>query len=286
MTMAGDLAERVDMFLAASVGGPLRRAAMLLAQDPSIATYDFRTAVVLGMVSRVRELLAADPGLALRRDGRSGWPPLLGVCSSRWHRVDPVRAEGLLAVARLLLDAGAEPNTRAGESGQRGHCSTLFGAAGCASNPAITRLLERGAIPEDHTLYLAAFFPDHECLRLLLPYMADLAGSTALATPISVNDLDGVRLLDAGVDPDRPLSADLFGELDRRAADRHGGRRRRGRLRRRVGGVAAAARCRPHHGGSGRLVTLSAGVAPGAPGRGRAAGPPRRGGRRLQPDMS
>lgn len=205
-----DLAERVDMFLRASVGGPIIRAATLLHEYPEIAGYDFRTAIVLGDVARVREFLAADPELAFR-PGDQGWPPLLAVCSSRWHR-DPARAAGLLAVARLLLDAGADPNTRAGEPGQRGHCSTLFGAAGCANNPAITRLLlDRGAVPDDHTVYLAAFFPDHECLRLLLPH-ADLVASTAIVAPISNNDIEGVRLLlDAGVDPRRPLPADLFG---------------------------------------------------------------------------
>jgi hypothetical protein len=103
------LAEQVDALLRASVGGPERRAARLLEMYPEIAGYDFRTAVVLGDVDRVRELLANDPELAVRPTEPVGWPPLLGVCSSRWHRIDPSRAEGLLEVARMLLDAGADP---------------------------------------------------------------------------------------------------------------------------------------------------------------------------------
>jgi len=207
-----DLAERVDAFLRSSAGGPERRATRFLEMHPEIAGYDFRTAVVLGDVDRVRELLANDPGLAVRPTAPVGWPPLLGVCSSRWHRIDPSRTEGLLEVARTLLDAGADPNTRT-LPGRRPRCSTLFAAAGTSNNPQITRLLlERGAIPEDETLYLAAFFPDHACLRLLLSHDASLDTTFALSAPISTGDIEGVRLLlEAGADPTRPFPADLLG---------------------------------------------------------------------------
>jgi ankyrin repeat protein len=206
------LAERVEAFLRASVGGPERRAAALLDAYPEIAAYDFRTAVVLGDVDRVREALVHDPGLATRPTAPIGWPPLLGVCSSRWHRIDPRRAGGMLEVARMLLDAGADPTTSV-LPGQRGHCSTLYGAAGTANNPPITRLLlERGAIPGDDTLYLSAFHPDHECLRLLLASDAPLNTSAALAAPISTGDIEGVRLLlEAGADARRPFQADFLG---------------------------------------------------------------------------
>jgi ankyrin repeat protein len=212
-TRTMDLAERVEAFLRASVGGPEGRAARLLELHPEIAGYDFRTAVVLGDVNRVRESLAHDPGLALRPAAPVGWPPLLGVCSSRWHRIDPSRADGLLEVARMFLDAGADPNTRVDKAGQRPRCSTLFAAACTANNPQITRLLlERGAVPDDETLYLAAFFPDHGCLRLLLSHAATLDTTSVLSAPISTGDIEGVRLLlEAGANPSRPLQADLLG---------------------------------------------------------------------------
>jgi len=69
------------------------------------------TAVVLGDAERIKRELAVDPDLASRRDPRTGWTALHAVCASRWH-LDPARAKGLLAVARLLLDAGADPNER------------------------------------------------------------------------------------------------------------------------------------------------------------------------------
>jgi len=54
-----------------------------------------------------------------------------------------------------------------------GTCCAVAGAA----NPLITRLLlERGAVPGDHDLYLAGSADDnHECLRLLLFHAADVA---------------------------------------------------------------------------------------------------------------
>jgi hypothetical protein len=86
-------------------------------------------------------------------------------------------------------------------------------ADGALSNPAITGLLlEHGARPDDHVLYLAAFETSHGCLRLL-PYAPDIAASTALSAPISTGDVAGARLLlDAGADPNRLLDAGLLSE--------------------------------------------------------------------------
>ena len=206
------LAEQVDAFLEASMRDWTGRAARMLAVTPEIAGYDFRTAVVLGDAGRVRQMLERDPGLATRRDPRWGWTPLHAVCGSRWHRLDPPRAGGLLAVARLLLDAGANPATTAGEGG---HWTPLRCAIAGSANPQIARLLlERGATPDDHDLYLACFGDDdHQSLRLLLGHAHHVPQTTALAAPISTGDTEGVRLLlQARADAGRPLPGDLFGE--------------------------------------------------------------------------
>jgi ankyrin repeat protein len=216
-------AQRVRAFLEASVRGPMQadvevrnaRAAQLLDGDPQIAGYDIRTAAVLGESHRIGELLAADPGLALRRDPESGLPPLLFVCLSRWHRIDPGRAGGMLASARLLLDAGASPNTTVGSHPQPGHCSALYAAAGLANHPALARLLlERGADPDTPAaLYHTVFHPDHACLRLLLAAGARAEGGATLAAAISGANREAVRLLlAAGIDARQPLPPGALGE--------------------------------------------------------------------------
>ena len=199
------LARQAEAFCEASIRDGTGRAARMLAATPELARYSFATAVILGDAGRVRTELGRDPGLATQADTRTGWAPLHAASASRWHRLDPARTEGLLAVARMLLDAGADPNGRTGEAGGHGGWTPLRCAVAGAANPFITRLLlERGAVPGDHDLYLAGFADDnHECLRLLLFHAADVAqlARMALAAPISLNDAEGVHLLlEAGAD--------------------------------------------------------------------------------------
>ncbi|MGH3228120.1 MAG: ankyrin repeat domain-containing protein, partial [Streptosporangiaceae bacterium] len=113
-----DLARQADMFCEASIRDWTGRAVRMLAATPELAGYNVATAVILGDVGRVRAEIARDPGLATRVDARTGWTALHAACASKWNQLDPARAEGLVAVARLLLDAGADPVGRSG--GRRG----------------------------------------------------------------------------------------------------------------------------------------------------------------------
>ena len=95
-------------------------ASIICAATPELARYSFATAVILGDAGRVRTDLGRDPGLATQAGTRTGWAPLHAASAPRWHRLDPARAGGLLAVARMLLDAGADPSGRTGEAGGHG----------------------------------------------------------------------------------------------------------------------------------------------------------------------
>jgi hypothetical protein len=103
---------------------------------------------VVGEASTVRARAAADPGAALAVDDERGWPPLLYACYSRWHQIDPDRAADLAEMVRLLLDAGAIPNTNNGAF-RNGYRSALHGAVE-VNNPSVAQvLLEAGANPDD-----------------------------------------------------------------------------------------------------------------------------------------
>jgi ankyrin repeat protein len=213
-----ELARLADEFCVASIRDWTGRAARMLAARPELAGYNLATAVVLGDIDRVRTALEADPSLVTRTDPATGWTALHAVCASQWNRLDPGREDGLVAVAGLLLDAGADPNGVVAGGGNNGWRPLRCAVAG-APNAEIARLLlDRGAVPDDDDLYLAGFSDDHDALRLLLSGPADIGeiARMALAAPLSGNDAEGVRLLlEAGADPRRYLDdADAEGGSD------------------------------------------------------------------------
>lgn len=203
-----DLAELADAFCVASIRDWTGKAARMLAATPELASYSFATAVIVGDAERVRRDIARDPGFVSRSDEVWGFTALHAACASRWHRLDPARAEGLAAVVQVLLDAGADPfgTTTGGQAA--GSWTPLGCAVAGEANPAIARLLlDRGAVPDDRDLYLAGFAGDnHETLRLLLEHAGNVAATarSALGAPISSGDTEGVRLLlQAGADPNQ-----------------------------------------------------------------------------------
>jgi ankyrin repeat protein len=205
-----DLAAKVAAFCRASVGYDAERAARMLAETPAIAGFDLATALLLGDAARLRAELDRDPGIRDRPDPRTGWTPLHAVCASRWHALDPARADGLLETARVLIEAGADPTRRT--SGRRPgwsplRCAIASAGSGAGNEPVVVLLLDHGAAPDDHDLYLAGFAADApRLLRLLVARHPESAATAeqALAAPVSANDAGSVRvLLEAGADPRR-----------------------------------------------------------------------------------
>jgi len=87
-----------------------RRAERIRVAHPEVATANIHAAAVCGEREVVRTLLDRDPTLVARRGGPQQWDPLLFVCYGRLPN-DRARSESL-AIAELLLDRGADPNTR------------------------------------------------------------------------------------------------------------------------------------------------------------------------------
>ena len=172
-----------EEFVVAATGGRRTRAEAMLAARPEIAD-DPWAALALGRAWR------GDPN---EPGGPRGWAPLLYVC----HSCFPSGA-----LARELLGRGADPNVSF--ENEYGSMSALYGAAGVAHDPELTRaLLEAGANPDDgESLYHATESPSTACLELLLAHGATTRGTNALAHALDDERLEHVRLLlDAGADP-------------------------------------------------------------------------------------
>jgi uncharacterized protein len=143
-----------------------RAAQRLLAQDPSMARDSLYAAIVCGEREEVARILAAEPHAARTRGGARGWTPILYLAYTRLTH-QPT-AEHAHAIARLLLDHGADPNDfyMAGDA----RYSVLTGIAGEGEQDAPRQayaaalfelLLERGAEPFDlQVLYNTHFSGD------------------------------------------------------------------------------------------------------------------------------
>jgi ankyrin repeat protein len=157
-----------------------RRAERMRVAHPEIAAANIYTAAVCGERELVRTLLDRDPTLVARRGGPQQWEPLLFVCYGRLPN-DRARSESM-AIAELLLERGADPDTRWTWTG--GGTSITFSAVagamgqgelGQPEHPraeALARLLlDRGADPnQSQGLYNTHFEGDTRWLELLFAY--------------------------------------------------------------------------------------------------------------------
>jgi ankyrin repeat protein len=170
-----DASTRAAALIDSATSDDLRRARALLAADPALARHDLACACATGEVDDVSRRLAARPAAVSEPTGPNGWEPILYACFSRLLRGDPERARGIREVVRHLLAAGADPNASyvKGEWLQ----VALYGAAGIAGDPELTRmLLEADADPTDdrdglhgnEILYHACEFRDPTCAMLVI----------------------------------------------------------------------------------------------------------------------
>lgn len=164
-------------------------------------------ACAIGDVDAVTAL-AAD---AARRDAPMaplGMPPLVAVTFSSLFAL-PAHAERLRASARVLLDAGGDPNVSWIDAAfPDSPLRPLYGAAGRHHDLALTRLLlERGANPNDgESVYHATEGHSLDCLRAVLAAGARVTGTNALFHMLDKEHPEGLRLLlEHGGDPNEMM---------------------------------------------------------------------------------
>ncbi len=207
----------------------VEQARRMLGERAELAAANIYTAAAVGDVQTVRRMIEADPTLGRAKGGPLRWEPLLYACYSRFEE----DGGGSLAVARLLLSRGADPN--AGFLFDAHYAFTaLTGAFGRGEDwhnqpphpacDALARaLLEAGADPNDsQALYNRHFHDDDAHLELLFayglgtdkggPWLTRLTGENASPSTMLVQQLSWaaahgfrqrvVLLLDHGVDVD------------------------------------------------------------------------------------
>ena len=160
--------ERADDFLRHAIdraGGPL--AAHILRKHPHVARFSLHTAVVGGDLAEVERRLAHDSAAASATGGPKNWQPLQYLCYARLPLAES--SQDAVAIARALLDAGADPNATWNE-GWDVPFTVLTGVIGDgeqrhAPHPRAVELaellIERGADPYDaQSLYNTSLSAD------------------------------------------------------------------------------------------------------------------------------
>ena len=204
------MSDPLTAFIEAAIWhGSLERAEAILSAHPEVASASIHTAAILGDDATVRRFLALDPSNATAKANPYGGDALVYLCLSKYLRLDKTRTDGFLRAATALLDAGADPNTGFWTTGQHPEFETaLYGAAGVAHHPEMTRLLlERGADPNDgEVTYHAPETHDNAALKILVESGKLTADSlaTMLLRKADWHDFDGIKyLLEHGADPNR-----------------------------------------------------------------------------------
>ena len=157
------------------------RGPRLLAAHPEITRDSVYAAAAAADTAALRRLLAADPAAARREGGPFRWTPLFYLA---YARHDPqIDSGAVLTSARLLLDAGADPNAGYLWHGLPTPFTVLTGVFGEGELGPVRQprhphslalgrlLLEAGADPNDgQALYNRMFEPGNDHLELLFEF--------------------------------------------------------------------------------------------------------------------
>jgi len=153
----------------------------ILEREPGITEGNVYVAAAAADAGAMRRVLAADPGAARREGGPFRWEPL---CYLAYARHDPgISRDATLETARLLLDAGADPNAGYLWHGLPSPFTVIAGVFGEGElgpvrqprhphSLALARLLlDAGADPNDgQALYNRMFQPGDDHLEILFEF--------------------------------------------------------------------------------------------------------------------
>jgi len=185
--------------------GPARGtvAARLLERHPEIVRYNIHTAVAAHDVGVVRMFLRKSPDLVHDRSSFDGWTPLLRLAYARLP-IEDVGAKAP-AIARLLLEAGADPN--ASWSDGINAFTVLVGVIGDgegrqAAHPIAEEfarlLIARGADPfSPQAFYNTSLGPDSTFWLDLLWSESEKRGETSKWTGPAPVELGGGKIRNA-----------------------------------------------------------------------------------------
>lgn len=188
-------------------------AARMLQENSTLPGDDPYLACAVGDVDALRRATARDPAWVHREGGPLRLPPLVAVTHSGLAK-QPGFRERLRNCAKFLLSAGASPSQSIGSRwppatlatpSDTERLSALYGAAGKAFDPELTRLLlDAGADPNDgESLYHSLEAP--ACTQLLLNSGARIASTNAMYRALDFDDAGVLQiLLDHGGDPNEP----------------------------------------------------------------------------------
>lgn len=204
--------DAVDDFLRALAEEDEARALELIHAQPDLAATSVHVAAALGRAEDVRRLLGEDGDRVRERAGEHGGEPLYWLCASPFHGESPERDRGLADAAKVLLEGGADVDTRAGPY----ELPALYFVTGHREVPEMARLLlEAGAAPTDgESVFHAAEHFHRSALEILLEFGVDLNqvgdwGNTPLYFLLRHHDVERqertksgvIWLLDHGADP-------------------------------------------------------------------------------------
>ena len=196
----------------------------VLETHPEVARASIHTACGACDEALVYAFLDRDPALATAPFAGTSWTPIVALAASPLFDTTPARTEACVAIARRLLDAGADANASVPQPGAAHIPLSVLYFAARSGNTALARLLlERGAKPDDGESSYHAAERDHRgVLAALLEHGANFSprhehwNNTVLyflsghrePNPMATTATRGAEwLLEHGTDPDVPSGA-------------------------------------------------------------------------------